>query len=117
MAPGAAAAKHVELLASCDPAVPALLRGDAGRLRQVLINLVSNAVKFTSVGEVSLRAHLQQTGAGAVVTFSVTDTGIGIDPADQARLFEPFIQADASTTRRYGGTGLGLAICRRLASP
>jgi len=112
---GAAAAKHVELLASRDPAVPALLRGDAGRLRQVLINLVSNAVKFTSVGEVSLRARLQQTGAGAVVTFSITDTGIGIDPADQARLFEPFIQADASTTRRYGGTGLGLAICRRLA--
>jgi len=112
-----AAGKRLELVAFCDPDMPAGLRGDSGRLRQVLINLASNAVKFTARGEVVLRARFQPGHGGAsVVEFSVTDTGIGVAPADQGRLFEPFAQADASTTRRFGGTGLGLAICRRLVS-
>ena len=121
----AAQAKQLELIAYCDPDVPSRLQGDAGRIRQVLLNLASNAVKFTPSGEVSIRvrAKLNQergpraggTDQGtADVYFEVRDTGIGIDPADHARLFESFSQADASTTRRYGGTGLGLAICSRL---
>jgi CheY-like chemotaxis protein/HPt (histidine-containing phosphotransfer) domain-containing protein/anti-sigma regulatory factor (Ser/Thr protein kinase) len=112
---GTATAKRLELTAYCDPDVPLALRGDAGRLRQVLINLTSNAVKFTEHGEVGLRARLAPMSGGRVdLEFVVTDTGLGIDPADQLRMFEPFSQADASTTRRFGGTGLGLAICRRL---
>ncbi|MDQ0679607.1 two-component system sensor histidine kinase/response regulator [Arthrobacter pascens] len=111
----AAQAKQLELIAYCDPEVPALLSGDSGRIRQILLNLTSNAVKFTSSGEVSIRvrAEVQEDGS-AIVRFDVSDTGIGIDPAHHSRLFESFSQADASTTRRYGGTGLGLAICRRL---
>ncbi|MFJ5861727.1 response regulator [Pseudarthrobacter sp. NPDC092439] len=113
-----AQAKRLELIAYCEPDVPARLLGDAGRIRQVLLNLASNAVKFTASGEVSLRVRCETTdaaaGTSAAVCFEVRDTGIGIEPAQQARLFEPFSQADASTTRRYGGTGLGLAICRRL---
>jgi len=112
-----AAGKHLEFIAACSPELPALLRGDAGRLRQILINLASNAVKFTATGEVVLRARLLANVQGvAQVEFSVTDTGIGIVAADRERLFEPFSQADASTTRRFGGTGLGLAICRRLVT-
>lgn len=120
----AAADKGLELIAHCQPDTPTQLTGDPGRLRQVLINLVSNAIKFTAAGEVVLtagplpggRRHVPGTGtgAGAAVLFEVRDTGIGIDPGDQVRLFESFSQADASTTRRYGGTGLGLAICCRL---
>jgi hypothetical protein len=114
---GAASAKHLELLTFCEPEMPAILQGDAGRLRQVLINLTSNAVKFTAQGEVVLRAGLRSLGEeGALVEFSVRDSGIGLDPADQERLFQPFSQADASTTRKFGGTGLGLAICRRLVT-
>ncbi|HEY8699551.1 MAG TPA: response regulator [Arthrobacter sp.] len=120
-----AQAKQLELIAYCDPDVPARLQGDAGRIRQVLLNLASNAVKFTSSGEVSIRVRAvvhEEAGHGngsrgpatADVHFEVRDTGIGIDPADHSRLFESFSQADASTTRRYGGTGLGLAICSRL---
>jgi PAS domain S-box-containing protein len=110
-----ATAKELELTAYCDPDVPLALRGDAGRLRQVLINLTSNAVKFTERGEVGLRARLATMSGGRVdLEFVVTDTGLGIAPADQLRMFEPFAQADASTTRRFGGTGLGLAICHRL---
>ena len=112
-----ARAKGLELVAYCHPEVPTMLRGDVGRLRQILLNLASNAVKFTSEGEVVIRAGLSAAaGEHAVsVRMEVVDTGIGIEPATAERLFEPFSQADASTTRRYGGTGLGLAICRRLA--
>jgi two-component system sensor histidine kinase/response regulator len=107
--------KGLELLAYSSPDLPAGLRGDPSRLRQVLLNLASNAVKFTEDGEVIVRATLDhRTADVAVVRFEITDTGIGIDPADAERLFAPFSQADSSTTRRFGGTGLGLAICRQL---
>lgn len=113
-----AQAKDLELIAYCEPDVPARLHGDSGRIRQILLNLASNAVKFTATGEVSIHVKVEtpdaKPGATAMVFFEVRDTGIGIDPAHHARLFESFSQADASTTRRYGGTGLGLAICRRL---
>ncbi|WP_420455562.1 response regulator [Rubrivirga sp.] len=91
--------------------VPRAVRGDVTRVRQVLLNLLSNAVKFTHEGEVVVRA----TAAPGGVRFAVRDTGIGITAEQQATLFQPFVQADASTTRRYGGTGLGLAISKRLA--
>ena len=114
-----AQAKNLELIAYCEPEVPARLLGDSGRIRQVLLNLASNAVKLTASGEVAVRVSTDGSGAGAgstaVVHFEVRDTGIGIDPAHHARLFQSFSQADASTTRRYGGTGLGLAICSKLA--
>ncbi len=98
-----------------DPDVPSLLRGDPGRLRQVLINLTNNAIKFTEQGEVSVRASLEaQSEDHATVRFSVSDTGIGIEADRLDRLFRSFSQVDASTTRKYGGTGLGLAICKRL---
>ncbi|HJV98617.1 MAG TPA: response regulator [Arthrobacter sp.] len=113
-----AQAKDLELIAYCEPDVPARLQGDSGRIRQILLNLASNAVKFTAAGEVSIRVKVEtpdaEPGATAMVYFEIRDTGIGIDPSHHARLFESFSQADASTTRRYGGTGLGLAICRRL---
>jgi PAS domain S-box-containing protein len=108
--------KGLEIIAYCWPDVPLRLAGDAGRIRQILLNLASNAVKFTASGEVAIRVNLlSEDAAGtAVLRFEVRDTGIGIDAADHLRLFDSFSQADASTTRRYGGTGLGLAICRRL---
>ncbi|MEJ7764955.1 MAG: ATP-binding protein, partial [Acidimicrobiales bacterium] len=111
-----ARAKHLELVAYCHPDVPTALRGDVGRIRQILLNFATNAVKFTAAGEVVLRAGLDEgSSAGRVtVRFEVVDTGVGLDTTSE-RLFEPFSQADASTTRRYGGTGLGLAICRSLA--
>ncbi len=110
-----AGAKGLNLCADVDPAVPAALVGDAGRLRQVLLNLVGNALKFTAQGEVGIRVTLEEESAeGALLRVEVRDTGIGIAPEMQVRLFEPFTQADASTTRRYGGTGLGLAIAKRL---
>lgn len=110
-----AQAKRLELTVDCAPELPARLAGDAGRIRQVLLNLATNAVKFTDAGEVAIRVTCAERGDGTVmVTFEVRDTGIGIAPSDQSRLFQSFMQADASTTRRYGGTGLGLAICRRL---
>ena len=112
-----AQSKGLELLAYCSPELPLMLRGDPSRLRQVLLNLASNAVKFTDVGEVVVRAQVEdQTVAGPVVRFEVTDTGLGLEDADRERLFEPFSQADSSTTRRFGGTGLGLAICRQLVT-
>ncbi|MCO4254600.1 hybrid sensor histidine kinase/response regulator [Pseudarthrobacter cellobiosi] len=113
-----AQAKSLELIAYCEPDVPARLHGDSGRIRQILLNLASNAVKFTAAGEVSIRVTTEtpdaKPGATAMVCFEIRDTGIGINPLHHARLFESFSQADASTTRRYGGTGLGLAICSRL---
>jgi two-component system sensor histidine kinase/response regulator len=111
----AAQAKGLELLAYCSPELPAALRGDPGRIRQVLLNLAGNAVKFTESGEVVVRASLDEDGEERlVVRFDVTDTGIGIPEGKRDRLFEAFSQADSSTTRRYGGTGLGLAISRQL---
>ena len=92
------------------------LLGDPTRVRQILFNLLSNAIKFTDAGEVRVRAGTAPLGGGKTqVTIAVTDTGIGLDAEQQARLFKPFTQADSSTTRRYGGTGLGLSIVRRLA--
>ncbi len=107
--------RGLEFICAAAPDVPSYLSGDPGRLRQVLLNLAGNALKFTHEGEISVRATLvEQSDAHAVVRFSVKDTGIGIAPGHQGRLFEKFTQADASTTRRYGGTGLGLAISKRL---
>jgi PAS domain S-box-containing protein len=112
---GTAKSKNLELHGSIDPDVPTGLRGDGGRLRQVLINLIGNAIKFTPSGEVMLRISVdRQTAGTASIRFRVTDSGIGIDAETQARLFHAFTQADGSTTRRYGGTGLGLAICKQL---
>jgi two-component system, sensor histidine kinase and response regulator len=110
-----ARAKGLELIAYCRPGVPAKLVGDLGRIRQILLNLASNALKFTESGEVAIRVDVVKSGGDLTrVRFEVRDTGIGIDEPDHARLFESFSQADASTTRRYGGTGLGLAISQRL---
>ena len=108
-------AKGLELVCSVPVEMPAVLRGDPGRLRQIVTNLVGNAVKFTPSGEVVL--ELTMAGGDATSTimrFQVVDTGIGIAESDQAPVFESFSQADAGTTRRYGGTGLGLAISRQL---
>src|SRR5208337_3530671 len=107
--------KGLELNCEIDPELPETLQGDPGRLRQVLLNLLSNALKFTERGEVNLVIQ-RESGDDAVTTlhFSVQDTGIGIPAEKQARIFDPFTQADGSTTRRFGGTGLGLTICRQL---
>jgi signal transduction histidine kinase/ActR/RegA family two-component response regulator len=96
--------------------VPAELRGDCLRLRQVLLNLLSNAIRFTSTGSIDLRVERQEAAPGpqCALCFAVQDTGIGIPLSRQKAIFEPFIQADSSTVRTYGGTGLGLTICRRL---
>lgn len=112
-----AAKKGLALASFVDPDVPAKLRGDPLRLRQVLLNLSANAIKFTKSGGVDVRATLEDEGPeSACVRFVVTDTGVGI-PADRLeRIFEPFTQADSSTTREFGGTGLGLAICTRLVA-
>jgi signal transduction histidine kinase/CheY-like chemotaxis protein len=113
---GAAHAKGLELLTACDPDLPGRVRGDPARLRQVLINLASNAVKFTDSGEVLIRAcRVPGPGEDLLVRFEVSDTGIGVG-AGAERLFDAFSQADSSTTRVYGGTGLGLAICKRLVT-
>jgi two-component system sensor histidine kinase/response regulator len=107
--------KGLELSVFLADDVPHAVRGDRGRLAQVLTNLLSNAVKFTPEGEVSVDVQLtRMDGEAAIVTFEVTDTGIGIQEKDLNRLFESFQQADASTTRRFGGTGLGLTISRQL---
>ncbi|MCC7280926.1 MAG: response regulator [Acetobacteraceae bacterium] len=111
----AAAEKTITLSASIDPALPASLDGDAQRLRQVLINLVDNAVKFTATGGVSIRIRQAGAGEGTVALgIEVADTGIGIPAAAQAKLFTSFVQADESIARRFGGSGLGLMICKRL---
>ncbi len=110
-----ARAKGLQLLTYVDPAIPAKLHGDAGRLRQILLNLLSNAVKFTTHGRIVVRAELESASPdGASLRVSVQDTGIGIPLDAQPRLFQPFEQAEHSTTRRFGGTGLGLAIVKRL---
>ena len=114
-----ASVKGLHLASSLDPRIPPTITGDAGRLQQILINLIGNAVKFTSEGSVSLAAEFvgfeQKEGhRRARIRFSITDTGIGIAPDKLERLFKPFSQADSSTTRKFGGTGLGLAISKRL---
>ena len=110
-----AAEKGLDLNCFVDHRVPARLRGDPGRLRQILLNLAGNAVKFTERGEVTVEAKLEfETKETATVRFEVRDTGIGIPEDRQALIFDKFTQVDGSTTRRYGGTGLGLAISRRL---
>ena len=108
--------KGLEFICAAAPDVPANLSGDPGRLRQVLLNLAGNAVKFTQRGEVAVRASVEsETDAEVVLRFSVKDTGIGIPAAKQQLMFQKFTQADTSTTRQYGGTGLGLAISKQLA--
>jgi len=111
-----AQAKGLALHTELDPALPELISSDPQRLRQILLNLASNAIKFTAQGSVRLRARLEHGDAGAEwLCWEVQDSGIGIAPEAQAQLFRPFVQADASTTRNYGGTGLGLAIVRQLS--
>jgi len=106
--------KSIELTFDVPDRLPDALIGDPGRLRQVLLNLVGNAIKFTDKGEVVVRADLdRRDGDRELFHFSVTDTGIGIPPVKQGLIFDAFAQADGSTTRKYGGTGLGLAVCRR----
>ena len=112
---GQASQKGLELRHSIQDQVPEALLGDALRLRQVLTNLVGNAIKFTAQGEVELRVDVEKSGGEEVwLHFQVRDTGIGIPPENQEQIFAAFTQADASTTRQYGGTGLGLSICARL---
>jgi two-component system sensor histidine kinase/response regulator len=110
-----ARAKGIELALHADIHMPTGLRGDQSRLRQILNNLVANAIKFTERGEVTVRAtRAEETAADVLVRFEVVDTGIGIPLAAQGRLFQPFVQAEGSTSRRFGGTGLGLVIAAKL---
>ena len=112
----AARAKGVKLELMIAPTVPRYVAGDAARLRQILANLMSNALKFTTEGQVGLSlTRLHSVGDIVGLEFAVADTGIGMTAAQQAKVFEPFAQADASTARRFGGTGLGLSICRQFA--
>jgi PAS domain S-box-containing protein len=107
--------KGLELLCEIAAEVPEVVHGDSNRLRQVLLNLVGNAIKFTSEGEIALRVQADsQSGRDSMLHFTVSDTGIGIAPEQLKAIFDPFIQADTSTTRKYGGTGLGLTISNRI---
>lgn len=112
-----AAEKNLELLFQPDPDIPAMLVGDSLRLGQVLTNLVSNAIKFTIEGQILVRAQRLNSDDDKIsIEFTVEDTGIGLSASQQAKLFNPFTQADGSTTRQFGGTGLGLSICKRLVN-
>ncbi|MBX9720187.1 MAG: response regulator [Candidatus Obscuribacterales bacterium] len=110
--------KNLSLMTYIDPTIPNLFQGDPGRLRQILLNLVSNAIKFTDKGEVVVRCQMAEKSKSSderpIVRFTIKDTGIGISQEHLAHLFKPFSQADGSTTRRFGGTGLGLSISKRL---
>ncbi len=106
---------EVELVTYIDPKIPPVLMGDSVRLRQVLLNLTDNAAKFTNKGEIKIEVTaVQKMSYGAILRFSVKDSGIGLTEEAIKNLFQPFQQADVSTTRKYGGTGLGLAICRNI---
>ncbi len=108
--------KGLELVCQIAPGTPGWLRGDPGRLRQILLNLVGNAVKFTPAGEVALSVELaSQDECAATLHFAIADTGIGVRPDNTAAIFSPFVQEDGSITREYGGTGLGLSISKQLA--
>ena len=107
--------KGLEFICLIEPQVPSLVQGDPGRLRQILANLSSNAIKFTAKGEISIHLGLEEEATDhTAIHFEVTDSGIGIPPDKLGKLFQPFTQVDASTTRRFGGSGLGLSISRRL---
>jgi PAS domain S-box-containing protein len=112
-----AASKGIDFRLALPPALPARVVGDSTRLNQILSNLLSNAIKFTERGGVELRVHdlVDAAGSGKILRFEVNDTGLGLDEEQRSRLFMPFVQADTSTTRRFGGTGLGLSIVKRLA--
>lgn len=108
--------KKIKLSSRIDPNIPLMLKGDSARIGQVLLNLVGNAIKFTSKGEVAIKVDLEsQNGSSNTVKFSVQDTGIGMTPEQAQKIFNPFSQADGSTARKFGGTGLGLSICKSLA--
>jgi len=110
-------AKGLELLCEIAPEVPQFVRGDSNRLRQIIVNLVGNAIKFSDTGEVALNVQVESTVADdRILHFTVSDTGIGIPEEKQQLIFQPFAQADNSTTRKYGGTGLGLTISNRLVT-
>jgi PAS domain S-box-containing protein len=112
-----ASGKGLQLALEVDPAIPARMRGDSLRLGQVIMNFITNAIKFSEQGEITVRAKvIEDEAQSLMVQIEVEDHGIGLTAEQQARLFSPFTQADDSTTRKYGGTGLGLAICRNLAS-
>jgi signal transduction histidine kinase/DNA-binding response OmpR family regulator/integral membrane sensor domain MASE1 len=109
--------KGLELLCEIAPEVPEVVEGDSGRLRQILVNLLGNAIKFTAEGEVAVKVELRaEEGGNLLLHFTVSDTGVGIPPEKQKLIFDPFSQADTSTTRKYGGTGLGLTISSRLVA-
>ena len=112
-----AATKHLELVVNLHPDIPCQVAGDPGRLHQILVHLVDNAIKFTERGKVSVEVTLlKESDTEAVIRFDITDTGIGIPVALQSELFQSFSQADGSTTRKYGGTGLGLAMSQQLVT-
>jgi CheY-like chemotaxis protein/anti-sigma regulatory factor (Ser/Thr protein kinase) len=115
MVASTAQTKGLELGATIDPEVPSRFWGDPARLRQALVNYLANAIKFTQKGAVRLSVELEPDTNPRKLRFAVTDTGVGLTLSQQQRLFNPFTQADASTSRHYGGTGLGLVICKRLA--
>lgn len=110
-----AAKKGIEIISFIDGKIPPFIKGDPVRIRQILINLINNAVKFTNIGEIEISANLVEENESAyLIAFSVRDTGIGVKQEDLPKLFQSFMQVDSSTTRKFGGTGLGLSICKQL---